>query len=258
MTSPLAVLSDAALYIQQMEKIEQMEQLNKLKVSRPNTLKLAAASPVSIGAGSYSLGCGYPSPYGTGSPTVPLVLVMPPLWNSAYAAAGQVAAGLNPYLSPAGTPSPYGHPPSYCQPQPNTRDSLGLVLNPTNLSTGSRSLGSTESEGLPLYVPTPEVTKQQQQLQPQSKPSTIVRNPTYQSVESPSLTSKVVMRQKKNANTLDRHFRRSLGYENPIIKKRPATIAYHEVDDHFEKVFGADEWQKLNAKRKKLNRHSVI
>ena len=40
MTSPLAVLSDAALYIQQMEKIEQMEQLNKLKVSRPNTLKV--------------------------------------------------------------------------------------------------------------------------------------------------------------------------------------------------------------------------
>lgn len=227
-----------------------MEQLNKLKVSRPNTLKLAT-SPVSLGPGSYSLGCGYPSPYGTGSPTVPLVLVMPPLWSS-YTGAG------HPYLSPAGTPSPYGPPTpaSYCRPPPpNPRDSLGsLVLNPTNLSTGSRSLGSTESEGLPLYVPTPDVSKQQQQ---QSKPSTIVRNPTYQSLESPEPSSKVVMRQKK-INTLDRHFRRSLGYENPIIKKRPATIAYHEVDDHFEKVFGADEWQKLNAKRKKLNRHSVI
>ena len=148
---------------------------------------------------------------------------MPPLWSS-YTGAG------HPYLSPAGTPSPYGPPTpaSYCRPPPpNPRDSLGsLVLNPTNLSTGSRSLGSTESEGLPLYVPTPDVSKQQQQ---QSKPSTIVRNPTYQSLESPEPSSKVVMRQKK-INTLDRHFRRSLGYENPIIKKRPATIAYHEVN----------------------------
>jgi len=68
------------------------------------------------------------------------------------------------------------------------------------------------------------------------------------------------MRQKKVRNQVDNHFRRSLGsnYETPVLKKRPATIAYSEVDDHFERLFGAEEWKKLQAKRKKMNRHSVI
>lgn len=251
MTSPLAVLSEAAY------AYEQMEKLNQLKL---------ASSPVASIPNSYGLG-GYP-PYGTGA-GVPMLLVVPSLYglNSSNAALLQAGA-LNPtfYPPPGLTGSSPPHPTQYGAPQPPTN----LVLN-ASLSTGNRSLGSEESDLPPWHVSPSHVspTHVQSPNSPKQAPvktSTIVRNPTHSVGGHPIAhsvgvdTQKVVMRQKKARNQIDNHFRRSLGsnYETPVLKKRPATIAYSEVDDHFERVFGAEEWKKLQAKRKKLNRHSVI
>ena len=73
--------------------------------------------------------------------------------------------------------------------------------------------------------------------------STIVRNPTHQDSHHSGLSpkpatslpiQKVVMRQKKKKPTVETHFRRSMGstFETPVLKKRPATIAYSEVSCH--------------------------
>jgi len=253
MTSPLAVLSEAAYAYEQMEKL--------------NQLKLASSPVASSIANSYGLGAYGAHGYGTGTPTVPMLLVVPSLYglNSPNQALlhQQAAAlsGLNPAFYPSGlTSSPthpsqgQTHPAAYgIAPQPPTN----LVLN-ASLSTGNRSLGSEESDLPPWHVPRESAPAQASSPKAPVKTSTIVRNPTHNS--TPSGEQKVKMRQKKVRNQVDHHFRRSLGsnYETPVLKKRPATIAYSEVDDHFERVFGAEEWKKLQAKRKKMNRHSVI
>ena len=59
------------------------------------------------------------------------------------------------------------------------------------------------------------------------KTSTIVRNPAHQ----PKMKQKVVLRSKKSGRqTVDSHFRRSLGFETqiqPIMKKRPSSMIEH-------------------------------
>merc|ERR1712106_840978 len=136
-------------------------------------------------------------------------------------------------------------------------------------SSGPRSLDSNESsEGYPPW--------HTEHVQP-IKTSTIVRNPAHQPGQHHhqlKMKQKVVLRTKKNHGggghqTVDSHFRRSLGHSGafdgqtqpPVhVKKRPSSMIEHsEVDDHFIRVFGADEWKKL-TKRAKLtnNRHSII
>jgi hypothetical protein len=261
-----------------------------------NQLKLASSPVASSIANSYgALGAYGAGAYGGAPSAMPMLLVVPSLYglnSQNHALLHQQAAalsGLNPaafYPSGLTTASmtssltsspthpstqaaygivPHPHPP----PQPPTN----LVLN-ASLSTGNRSLGSEESEVLPPWHVPREHVPAQQPSSPKALPvktSTIVRNPTHNSSNVISCSSassgvggveiqKVKMRQKKVRNQVDNHFRRSLGsnYETPVLKKRPATIAYSEVDDHFERVFGAEEWKKLQAKRKKMNRHSVI
>ena len=158
---------------------------------------------------------------------------------------------------------------------------LKKVLQPAgSLSSGNRSLDSNESEGYPpWHVAAPGSSQSEAAVASQGAPiktSTIVRNPAHQ----PKMKQKVVLRSKKSGRqTVDSHFRRSLGFETqiqPVMKKRPSSMIEHsevsfikilkitqtnqkiQVDDHFIRVFGADEWKKLQAKRKKLNRHSII
>lgn len=285
MTSPLAVLSEAAYAYEQMEKL--------------NQLKLASSPVASSIANSYgALGAYGAGAYGGAPSAMPMLLVVPSLYGlnsqnqallhqqaaalsglnpAAFYPSGLTTASMTSSLTSSPTHGPstpaYGivpHPHPHPPPQPPTN----LVLN-ASLSTGNRSLGSEESEVLPpWHVPREHVPAQQQSSSPKALPvktSTIVRNPTHNSSNVISCSSassgvggveiqKVKMRQKKVRNQVDNHFRRSLGsnYETPVLKKRPATIAYSEVDDHFERVFGAEEWKKLQAKRKKMNRHSVI
>jgi len=254
MTSPLAVLSEAAYAYEQMEKL--------------NQLKLASSPVASSIANSYGALAGAygPGAYGATPSAMPMLLVVPSLYglNSQNQALlhQQAAAlsGLNPAFYPSGpspTHSSQGQPHAAAYgiaPQPPTN----LVLN-ASLSTGNRSLGSEESDLPPWHVPREVPPAQPSSPKAPVKTSTIVRNPTHNSAPSGEI-QKVKMRQKKVRNQVDHHFRRSLGsnYETPVLKKRPATIAYSEVDDHFERVFGAEEWKKLQAKRKKMNRHSVI
>jgi len=138
-----------------------------------------------------------------------------------------------------------------------------LVLQPAgSLSSGNRSLDSNESEGYPPWHVAAPCNQQSEIAASQGAPiktSTIVRNPAHQ---PKVMKQKVILRSKKGRQTVDSHFRRSLGFETqiqPVMKKRPSSMIEHsEVDDHFIRVFGADEWKKLQAKRKKLNRHSII
>ena len=142
-------------------------------------------------------------------------------------------SGLNPAFYPSGpspTHSSQGQPHAAAYgiaPQPPTN----LVLN-ASLSTGNRSLGSEESDLPPWHVPREVPPAQPSSPKAPVKTSTIVRNPTHNSAPSGEI-QKVKMRQKKVRNQVDHHFRRSLGsnYETPVLKKRPATIAYSEVRD---------------------------
>ena len=263
MASPLAVLSEAAYAYEQMEKLNQLK-VNKnnifqVKVSRVHGddgvfilnffhylnffyVQLASSPVASSIANSYgALGAYGPGAYGATPSAMPMLLVVPSLYglNSQNQALlhQQAAAlsGLNPAFYPSGlTSSPthssqgQTHAAAYgIAPQPPTN----LVLN-ASLSTGNRSLGSEESDLPPWHVPREVPPAQPSSPKAPVKTSTIVRNPTHNSAPSGEI-QKVKMRQKKVRNQVDHHFRRSLGsnYETPVLKKRPATIAYSEVRD---------------------------
>ena len=82
------------------------------------------------------------------------------------------------------------------------------------------------------------------------KTSTIVRNPAHQ----PKMKQKVVLRSKKSGRqTVDSHFRRSLGFETqiqPIMKKRPSSMI-----EHSEVIFKCNKSQSFdkNVKEKVYN-----
>jgi len=219
MASPLAVLSEAAHVYEQMEQLKMAEQL--------------ASSPV------YSASAAESS---SGQSNLPWVLVVPHPMAAAHAAHAQAAMA-------AAIQSNAWHLAAMAQQLP-PEPPRNLVLQPAgSLSSGQQSLGSNESEGYPPW----HTTDQNQPI----KTPTIVRNPAHQ---PPKMRQKVVLRTKKGRSSVDSHFRRSLGFDTPVtLKKRPSSMIEHsEVDDHFNRVFGAEEWKKLQAKRKKLNRHSII
>lgn len=231
MASPLAVLSEAAHVYEQMEQLKMAEQLKLAS----NPVFTQSTEPTNH---------------------MPWVLVVPHPMAAHHAAHAQALAlqamQTNAYLAAMQQQLKQAPP----EPPRN------LVLQPAgSLSSGNRSLDSNESEG---YPPWHVASANQSEAAAASqgapiKTSTIVRNPAHQ----PKMKQKVVLRSKKSGRqTVDSHFRRSLGFETqiqPIMKKRPSSMIEHsEVDDHFIRVFGADEWKKLQAKRKKLNRHSII
>jgi len=250
MASPLAVLSEAAHVYEQMEQLKMAEQLATTTqlVEHHHHHHQPAATAVAAGPGA-----------------MPWVLVVPQLnhANHAYHAAHAQALALQAMQTNA-----YMAALSHLKPPEPPRN---LVLQPAGSlgSSGPRSLDSNESsEGYPPW--------HTEHVQP-IKTSTIVRNPAHQPAQHHhqlKMKQKVVLRTKKNhggggRQTVDSHFRRSLGHSGafdgqtqpPVhVKKRPSSMIEHsEVDDHFIRVFGADEWKKL-TKRAKLtsNRHSII
>jgi len=235
MASPLAVLSEAAYVYEQMEQLK-MDQLS----TPPYAHEPVASVPNPAGAG----GAAGAAPGG-----LPWVLVVPhPGLAHAQAMQALQAMHTNAYLAAITQRAASAATTAAVNPVPKLNSPpRQLALHPAgSISTGSLS---TESEGYPPW---------HQQQQQQQKPEVIVRNPNHHQHHH----HQVRMRQKKPRPSVEAHFRRSLGsYETTTQQqnKRPSSMIEHsEVDAHFARVFGADEWSKLQAKRKKLNRHSVI
>jgi hypothetical protein len=261
MASPLAVLSEAAHVYEQMEQLKMAEQLATTTqlvehAHHHHHHQPAALAPATVAAAAAAAGSGGPA----GPGPMPWVLVVPQLnhaaaTNHAYHAAHAQALALQAMQTNA-----YMAALSHLTPPEPPRN---LVLQPAGSlgSSGPRSLDSNESsEGYPPW-------HTEHANQPIKTP-TIVRNPAHQAnlVQQQSLkmkSQKVVLRQKKRQNTVDSHFRRSLGthslttfdgqQQTPVhVKKRPSSMIEHsEVDDHFIRVFGADEWKKLTKRAKR-------
>lgn len=269
MESPLAVLSAAAHYVEQMEQL-------KLSASVGSALMPPISSFASV------------------APTVPPVTLLVPCANGL----------LVPYIQ---QPGPYYYnlasgplvPPNKLALSPLSPGSSSLSSPHGSLGSAVSSTVSTPTEERHILLPRISNEELHQKLLLQTSSPTLM-NPHHppmttreivttaegkqqipQFNNTATLSQKVVLRRKKPLNeeniqqSVENHFRRSLGsnYKDASIpqqqqaqtenvkkvknniRRRPHSVfVSEEVDRHFERSLGVEAWQVIQAKRAKLAR----
>lgn len=261
MESPLAVLSAAAHYVEQMEQL-------KLSATVGGSMMPQMSAVTSI------------------AQAIPPVTLLVPCANGL----------LVPYVQQPG-PYYYNLANGPIHPIPPNKLTLSPLSPSSSLSSPHGSLGSavsstvsTPTEERHLLLPriSNEELHHKLQLHQTASPTPSTRDGIAATVEgkqqsqfnTATLTQKVVLRRKKpqsNDNiqqSVDDHFRRSLGsnYKDatlplqPLqsegikkvknnIRRRPHSVfVSEEVDRHFERSLGVEAWQVIQAKRAKLAR----